>query len=591
MKQFFKFMFASMLGVFLSFLLLLVGLFLFLAAVFTATKADETVTLSRNTVLMASFDQPIPERTPQSPFPGLGLAGISIRDVTGLNDILANIRKAAADKNIQGIYLDLSHVPAGFATIEEIRNALIAFRESGKFILAYGEIYSQPAYYLASIADKIYVHPEGVLDFGGLASETVFFKGLLDKLEIEPQVIRVGTYKSAVEPFTEEQMTDASREQLNAWLQDLYGHFLASLEASRGIPKDSLFRIADSLLVRQPKDALNFGLIDGLKYKDEVIDELKELSGVSPENELNVIGMGKYTRTVGSGSTRSGVPDRIAMVYASGEIMDGEGNDAVIGSDRISRAIREARRDDRIKAIVLRVNSPGGSALASDVIWREMSLAKKEKPVVVSMGNMAASGGYYISCAAHRIVAQPNTLTGSIGVFAVIPNMQGFFKEKLGITFDGAKTGTYADMGRITRPLTPGEKAIVQDYINDVYADFTGHVAAERNMSPAEVEQVAQGRIWSGKAAVGAGLVDTLGGIGDALAIAADLAGTSNYRVIDYPSQKSPLEELLKDAGGNIRTWILKQELGAHHAYFEKFKQLSRLSGVQALFPFELVVR
>src|SRR5690606_8110758 len=263
----------------------------------------------------------------------------------------------------------------------------------------------------------------------------------------------------------------------------------------------------------------------------------------------------------------------------------------VIGSDRISRAIREARRDDRIKAIVLRVNSPGGSALASDVIWREMSLAKKEKPVVVSMGNMAASGGYYISCAAHRIVAQPNTLTGSIGVFAVIPNMQGFFKEKLGITFDGAKTGTYADMGRITRPLTPGEKAIVQDYINDVYADFTGHVAAERNMSPAEVEQVAQGRIWSGKAAVGAGLVDTLGGIGDALAIAADLAGASNYRVIDYPSQKSPLEELLKDAGGNIRTWILKQELGAHHAYFEKFKQLSRLSGVQALFPFELVVR
>ncbi|MFS8615849.1 MAG: signal peptide peptidase SppA [Solitalea sp.] len=591
MKQFFKFMFASMLGVFLSFLLLLVGLFLFLAAVFTATRADETVTLSRNTVLMASFDQPIPERTPQSPFPGLGLAGISIRDVTGLNDILSNIRKAAADKNIQGIYLNLSHVPAGFATIEEIRNALIAFRKSGKFVLAYGEIYSQPAYYLASIADKIYVHPEGVLDFGGLASETVFFKGLLDKLDIEPQVIRVGTYKSAVEPFTEEQMTDASREQLNAWLQDLYGHFLDRLEASRGIPKDSLYRIADSLLVRQPKDALNFGLIDGLKYKDEVIDELKQLSGVSPENELNVISMSKYTRTAGSGSSRPGVPDRIALVYASGEIMEGEGNDAVIGSDRISRAIREARRDDRIKAIVLRVNSPGGSALASDVIWREMSLAKKEKPVVVSMGNMAASGGYYISCAAHRIVAQPNTLTGSIGVFAVIPNMQGFFKEKLGITFDGAKTGTYADMGRITRPLTPGEKAIVQDYINDVYADFTGHVAAERNMSPAEVEQVAQGRIWSGKAAVGAGLVDTLGGIGDALAIAADLAGTSNYRVIDYPSQKSPLEELLKDAGGNIRTWILKQELGAHHAYFEKFKQLSRLSGVQALFPFELVVR
>ncbi len=591
MKQFFKFMFASMLGVFLSFLLLLVGLFLFLAAVFTATRADETVTLSRNTVLMASFDQPIPERTPQSPFPGLGLAGISIRDVTGLNDILSNIRKAAADKNIQGIYLNLSHVPAGFATIEEIRNALIAFRKSGKFVLAYGEIYSQPAYYLASIADKIYVHPEGVLDFGGLASETVFFKGLLDKLDIEPQVIRVGTYKSAVEPFTEEQMTDASREQLNAWLQDLYGHFLDRLEASRGIPKDSLYRIADSLLVRQPKDALNFGLIDGLKYKDEVIDELKQLSGVSPENELNVISMSKYTRTAGSGSSRPGVPDRIALVYASGEIMEGEGNDAVIGSDRISRAIREARRDDRIKAIVLRVNSPGGSALASDVIWREMSLAKKEKPVVVSMGNMAASGGYYISCAAHRIVAQPNTLTGSIGVFAVIPNMQGFFKEKLGITFDGAKTGTYADMGRITRPLTPGEKAIVQDYINDVYADFTGHVAAERNMSPAEVEQVAQGRIWSGKAAVGAGLVDTLGGIGDALAIAADLAGASNYRVIDYPSQKSPLEELLKDAGGNIRTWILKQELGAHHAYFEKFKQLSRLSGVQALFPFELVVR
>ncbi|QEC53707.1 protease-4 [Anseongella ginsenosidimutans] len=589
MKQFFKFMFASMLGVFFSFLLLLVFFFIFLAALFSAGAADETITLSGNTLLVASFNQNIPERTPQSPFPGLDLPGV--RNVTGLNDILANIRKAESDKNIKGIYLDLSYVPEGLATIEEIRNALQKFRESGKFILAYGEVYSQTAYYLASVANKIYLHPEGALDFSGLSTDVVFFKGLLEKLEIEPQVIRVGAYKSAVEPFTEEQMSEASREQMNSYLQDLYQHFLASVATSRGISRDSLHLIADSLLVRQPSDALAYRMIDGLKYKDQVIAELKKMTGTPKENDMETVTMGAYTRAAGESSSKQGIPERIAVIYATGEIVSGEGSDFLIGSERLSRAIREARRDDEIEAIVLRVNSPGGSALASDVIWREMSLAKEEKPVVVSMGNTAASGGYYISCAAHKIVAQPNTLTGSIGVFAVIPNMQGFFNHKLGLTFDGVKTGAYSDLGTITRPLTPGEKAIVQEYINDVYADFTGHVAKGRGMTLPEVDSVARGRVWSGIGAVEAGLVDTLGGIRDALEIAAGMAGTENYRVIEYPSQKGPLEELLNNMGGNIRTWMVKQELGENYRYFETLKQLPRLSGVQALLPFEIEIR
>lgn len=591
MKQFFKFMFASALGVFISFFLLLIVFVLFLAAMFAAGSSQETVNISENTLLVARFDQNIPDRTPESPFPGLGFPGMDIREVTGLNDILANIRKAETDSNIKGIYLDLSNIPAGFATIEEIRNALIAFRNSGKFVLTYAETLSQTAYYLASASDKIYLHPEGGMDFSGLATQMVFFKGLLEKLDIQPQVVRVGSYKSAVEPFTQEQMSQASREQTDAWLGDLYGHFLSSIEESRGIDRDSLYLIADSMLVRQPDDALALGLIDGLKYKDEIIEELKQLTGTSAGDDLNTVDMNSYTRAAGNSPKTEGSSGRVAVIYANGEIISGEGNNFVIGSDRLSRAIRKVREDDRIDAIVLRVNSPGGSALASDVIWREVSLAREEKPVVVSMGDVAASGGYYISCAADKIVAQPNTLTGSIGVFAVIPNMQNFFNDKLGITFDGSKTGTYSDLGSITHPLTAGEKAILQDFIDDVYADFTGHVAEGRKMSLPEVDSVARGRVWSGAAALEAGLVDTLGGLDDALKIAAGMAELENYRVREYPEQKNPFETLFSDMNGGIRAWMVKQELGENYQYFEKIKQLSRLSGVQALLPFDVTVR
>jgi len=589
MKEFFKFVFASMIGFILSFFVVFLILITIVVAIVSSAGSDEKVSPTSNSILHVRLDYPIKERTDKNPFAELGLIGFESKQTLGLNEILENLAQAKNDEHIKGIFLDVSSLAAGFATIEEVRNALIDFKKSGKFILAYSEVYTQGAYYLASVADKVYINPEGMIDFRGLSTEMMFFKGSLEKLEIEAQIIKVGTYKSAVEPFILDKMSEPNRQQVNSFLGSMYDHFLTEISRSRKISKNTLFSLADNSKIRNPNDALVYKMIDGLKYKDEVIDELKSKSGIEKNKELKSVSIEEYAPAPEENS--SGSSNRIAIVYANGEIISGEGNDESIGSDRISRAIRKARLDNKVKAIVLRVNSPGGSALASDVIWREMVLSKKVKPVIVSMGDVAASGGYYIACAADSIFAQPNTITGSIGVFGIIPNMQKFFKNKLGITFDGVKTGRYADIGSINRPLTDAERMIIQQEINKVYSTFTQKVANGRKKSQSYIDSIGQGRVWSGTEALQNGLVDRLGNIDDAIASAAKKAKLKDFKIVSYPDQVDPIKSFFDNSGDKIKTYFIKRELGDQFIYYEQMQHAINLSGVQARIPYNIQVK
>lgn len=589
MKDFFKFVFASMIGFILSFFVAFLLLIAIIGALVSSASNEGKVSIASNSVLHVSLDYPITERTDKNPFAELDLFGLESKKTLGLNEILANINEAKTDDRIKGIYLDVSSLSAGMATIEEVRNALIDFKKSGKFIIAYSEVYSQGAYYLSSIADKIYLNPEGMIDFRGLSSEIMFFKGALEKLDIEAQIIKVGTYKSAVEPFILDKMSEPNKQQVSSFLGSMYDHLLSEISKSRKISKESLFSIADSAKIRAPKDALTYKMVDGLKYKDEVLDELKKLTKIDKKKDIKSVSLEDYTAKEEIKEESS--KNRIAIIYANGEIISGEGDDETIGSERISRAIRKARTDDKVKAIVLRINSPGGSALASDVIWRETVLAKKTKPVIVSMGDVAASGGYYIACAADSIFAQPNTITGSIGVFGIIPNMQKFFKNKLGITFDGVKTGKFADLGSISRPLTEGEKMIIQLEVNKVYDTFTKKVADGRKKDQNYINSIGQGRVWSGTEALNIGLVDRLGDINDAIASAAKKAKLKDYKIVDYPAQIDPFTALFDKSGDQVKAYFVKRELGDNFMYYEQMKSALNLSGVQARIPYNIQIR
>lgn len=589
MKEFFKFVFASMLGFILSIFVMLL-LFVVLIIGIVSTASDEAkVTVESNSILHLDLDYPVTERTSKNPLENIDLFGFETEKNIGLNDILASIRAAKTDENIKGIYLDVAYIQSGFATIEEIRNALIDFKKSGKFIIAYSEVYTKGAYYLASVADKVYLNPQGMIDFRGFSSEITFFKGALDKLGIEAQVIKVGTYKSAVEPFILDKMSPANRKQVTSFLGSIYEHYLQKISESRGIPRDTLFTIADNALVRSANDAVKYRLADGLKYKDEILSELKNRSGIAQKKDLNSVSVADYASVAHDKKTERS-PNRIAVIYAVGEIMSGQGDDTYIGSEGISQAIRKARLDDKIKAVVFRVNSPGGSALASDVIWREVELTKKVKPIIVSMGDVAASGGYYIACAADSIFAQPNTITGSIGIFSVIPNMQKFFNNKLGITFDGVKTGKYADI-TITRPLREDEKMIIQAETNNIYANFTQKVADGRKKTPAFIDSIGQGRVWTGTEAIKIGLVDRLGNIEDAIHSAAKKAKIKEYKIVEYPAQKDPLKELFDSSGDRIRTYFTKQELGDNYTYYQQLKSVLKTTGTQARMPYDVVIK
>lgn len=588
MREFFKYLFASMLGFFLSIVIVFVICFVVVVGLISSIDSDKTVVVSNNSVLFLNLDQAITERTPKNPFGNLPIVGGEEKDGIGLNDFLKAVQKAKADDNIKCIYLNVSSPNAGFATLREVRNALIDFKKSHKKIIAYSEVYTQGAYYLASVADKVYLNPEGALEFKGFSSELTFFKGTLEKVGVEMQVIRVGNYKSAVEPFILDKMSDYNRKQVTAYVGGLYNTFLTDIAQSRNIQKDSLYNIADNYKVQQPKDAVNFKMIDALKYKDQILEELKGLSGRTRGENIRSVSINDYAKN--NTDTGEG-KDKIAVIYANGEINGGEGSDNQIGSERISRAIRKARLDDNIKAVVLRVNSPGGSALASDVIWREVVLTRKEKPVIASFGDVAASGGYYIGCAADSIFVQPNTITGSIGVFGIIPNFQNLMTNKLGITFDGVKTGKYADIMATNRPMTAGERFIIQNELNRIYSGFVSRVADGRKKSKAYIDSIGGGHVWIGTDAVQIGLADRIGSFNDAIKAAAKKAKLKNYKVVEYPDVIDPWKSLMDEGTDKIKTYYTKQELGDNYMLYQQMKKVIASSGIQARMPFEAVIK
>jgi protease-4 len=588
MKDFFKYLFASMLGFFLSLVVIFIIVIVIVVGAISSLDDDKTVSVSSNSVLFLNLDQAITERTPKNPFGNLPIVGSDEKNGIGLNDLLKSIKRAKTDDNIKCIYLNVSSPNAGYATMREVRNALIDFKKSHKKIISYSEVYTQGAYYLASVADKIYLNPEGSLEFKGFSSELTFFKGTLEKVGVEMQVIRVGNYKSAVEPFILDKMSDYNRKQVTAYVGGLYNTFLTDIAKSRDIKKDSLYTIADQYRIQQPQDALNYKMIDGLKYKDQILEELKGISGRTKIENIRSVDINDYSK---NNSTSGDSKNKIAVIYANGEISGGEGNDNQIGSERISRAIRKARLDDDIKAIVIRVNSPGGSALASDVIWREIVLTKKEKPVIASFGDVAASGGYYIGCAADSIFVQPNTITGSIGVFGLIPNFQNLMTNKLGITFDGVKTGQYADIMATNRPMTAGERFIIQNELNRIYSGFVSRVADGRKKSKAYIDSIGGGHVWIGTDAVQIGLADRIGSFNDAINAAAKKAKIKDFKVLEYPDVIDPLKSFMDESTDKIKTYYTKQELGDNYMLYQQMKKVIASSGIQARMPFEAVIK
>ena len=534
-----------MLGFILT-LIIVFFLFIGLIASIASFAEDKTVTVKENSILQVTFDKPIYDRTPNNPFENFDFQNMESKNAAGLNDILKNLRKAASDNNIKGIYLNLSNVPTGISTLEEVRNALLEFKKSGKFIISYSESYSISAYYLSTVADEIILNPDGEILFKGLDAEIMFLKGTLEKLDIEAQIVRVGKFKSAIEPLILDKMSKANRNQMQTLLNSIWGKLIEAISETRSISVYDLNLICDNLDITDAEQALKHNFIDKIMYKDEVLAELRTKLEIGESDKINTISMLKYTNAPATTKIKKRSPNKIAVVYATGSIHGGKGNERTIGSEDISKTLRKARLDKNIKAVVFRVNSGGGSALASEVIRREVELTSKEKPIIVSMGNMAASGGYWISCSADKIIANPTTLTGSIGVFGIIPNLQDFYKNKLGITYDNVKTNENSDYLTTNRPMTPYQRKIIQNSVDKIYQKFLKLVAEGRNMTSEQVNEIGQGRVWSGVDALRIGLVDKLGGMEDAIDAAVEAAELSDYRIIELPEQKDPFEEIFK---------------------------------------------
>jgi len=585
MKSFLKFTLASIVGVMLSFFIV----FIIIMGIVSSASSEKPLVIKPHTVLLANFDIPVVDRDPENPYSSLDFMNFTGAGGMGLNQILENIEKAASDGNIDGIYMDLSMVTAGMATVEEIRNSLLKFKESGKFIIAHADLYTQKSYYLASVADSIYLTPEGELMWLGLSAEPLFFKKALDKLGIDAQIIRAGEYKAAAEPFMYEKLSKENREQMTAYMSSIWGTMVKNIASSRSLEEDYLNNLADQLLVTNAETALEYKLVDGLQYFDEILSGLKSITSTEEKKNLNSVTLKKYTKVPKIRTEKKGlVKDKIAVIYAGGMIVTGEGTTDNMGSDRIAKTIREARRDSSIKAIVLRVNSGGGSALASEIIWREVKLAAGTKPLIASLGDVAASGGYYIVAPASKIIASPNTITGSIGVIGILPNVKEFMNDKLGITTDVVKTNTHSDIGSFFRPLEPQEMAMIQKEVMNTYKVFTSRVADGRKLSIEQVDKIGRGHVYTALDAKEIGLVDDFGGLSKAIEMAAAEANLTEYRTVEYPKIEDPLEAFVKQLSGDVRIRMIQHELGTEYKYYKQFQTIKSLSGVQAIMPFEI---
>lgn len=590
MKDFLKFTFASVIGVILAGVVFtILGIITLVGMV--ASSDTETV-VKDNSVFVLDFKGNLSERIQENPFQQL--LGQEY-EAYGLNDILSSIKKAKENDKIKGIYIQPAYLNASFASLEEIRNALLDFKESGKFIVAYADQYTQSMYYLCSVANKVIVNPQGSIGWHGLASQPIFFKDLLDKIGVDVQVFKVGTYKAAVEPFVTTEMSPANREQVTAFIKSIWDNILRDISDSRQISQDSLNAYADQYMdLCQATEYVKCGMADTLMYKDEILSYLKQLTDRDEDDNLNslfmedMINIKKNIPKDKSGNT-------IVIYYAVGEIVDAASStstEEVIDGQKVTRDLRKLRENDDVKAVVLRVNSPGGSAYASEQIWREVVRLKEKKPVVVSMSDYAASGGYYISCGATAIYADPATLTGSIGIFGMIPSGEKLFKNKLGLDFDIVKTNKMADMGAglgmlTTRPFNATEQEVLQNYINNGYKLFVSRCAEGRNMSVDEIEKIAEGRIWTGEMAKKLGLVDELGGIDEALKAAAELAGIGNYSVIGKPEKENFFMNFLNDQRKHYVNGQIQEYMGDFYGSFKTLEQLKNANPVQARIPFE----
>ena len=576
---------------------ILYGVIFLLICLSAAGSSSSDVTVKDNSVLKISLTADMPDKVTD----GMGFDFMSMTTVKqiGLNDALKSIEKAKTDDRIKGIYLDMDGASAGTATIEELRNKLIEFKESGKFIISYATAYSQFGYYLASVADEVYVNPQGGMSWQGMCSQIMFYKNVLEKLGVEMQVFRHGQFKSAVEPYICDKMSPANRKQYSVLLNSIWGKVCKGISEARGISVEDLNMYADSLSLRKAQDAVTLKFADAVKYYDEVIDELKAKSGFDGKDKDMFIDLEKYAKASVPNVKENKSKNEVAVLFAEGEIVDGNGGKGQMGGDKIAEELRKIRENDDVKAVVLRVNSPGGSGLASEVMWREIQKVKQAgKPVVVSMGNLAASGGYYISCSADYIYAQPTTLTGSIGVFGMFPNLQGLVTDKIGLTIDTVCTNAHADFGSTMRPVTEMEYNYVQQSIEDFYDTFLtrvfdgrkgkgaeGHVLSEK----AVVDSIGQGRVWAGADAIEIGLVDELGSLNDAVKKAVELANIPDYKIVEYPAKKEWFEELAEQF--DISARIMKSELGENYIYYQNAKRIAETSGIQARMEHDIVIK
>ncbi len=559
--------------------------FLFIGWV-VGLASKEKPRVAPKSVLVLDLSQNFKEQRVESPLSPF--SNNTALNVPGLFDVVQLIKKAKNDKDISGIYVIANSNPNGFASDEMIRKALIDFKTSKKFIIAHGDVISQKAYDVANVADKIYLNPSGSLEWVGFNVSYIFLKGLLDKLDIQPQIFYAGKFKSATEPFRTDKMTPENKLQTTVWLSDFYNHFLLNTSSARNIDTATLFRLANEGKIRTAQDAADNKLVDKLAYDDQVRDDIKKKLGIGKYEKINFISINNYAD---AGSFKKAGRDAIALIYAEGDIVDGSSDEPnIIASENYVKLIRKARLDKSIKAIVFRVNSGGGSSLASENIWRELYLAKQEKPVVVSFGDVAASGGYYISCAADSIFAEPNTITGSIGVFGIIPNMEEFFKNKLGVTFDGVKTAQYADAG-VLHPLNDEEKKMIQQSIENTYSQFKERVAQGRKKDTAYIESIAQGRVWSGDDAIKIGLIDRFGGLQDAVDCAARMAKTNDYRLREFPEPQNIFERIFGSSSDNYSR-KMKEELGEdnYKIFREMIRTRQMINTTQTRLPFQFLI-
>ena len=584
MKNFLKYTLATITGIIITSILFFVVMLASFSAI--VSSGNKQVSISDNSILVLKAGVPTPDRGDQSPLSGIDLVNLTFSPVPGLNEILHNIEKAAGDKKIKGILIENGLLPTGWATSEELRNALLKFRESGKFVISYTDyILTQQCYYLSTAAGKIYVNPGSMVEFKGLSSEVMFYKKALEKIGVEVQVTRHGKFKGAVEPFILDKLSDANRAQIKDYAGSLWNQIINDISISRNIPAEQLNKLADNLDGNFASKALESKMVDGLMYRDQLFDTLKFMSGIAKDKDLNLVSMTKYSK-VPEIKMNYSLRNKIAVVYASGTIVMGRGKDDNIGGNYYAEVISKVRQDTSVKAIVLRVDSPGGSATASDIIWRELDLAAKVKPVVISMGNYAASGGYFISAPGTKIYDDPMTISGSIGVFGLIPDASKLMDQKLGLTTDIVNTNKNSDFPSILRPMSPYEKELMQMSIENIYSDFVSKVASGRKMKAEAIDSIGQGRVWSGINAQKIGLVDEIGGLKDAIHGAAKLAGIESYAVKEFPVLEDPYLRIISQLGGEIKMSILKNELGESAKLYNIVKEIREMSGIQARLPY-----